>query len=245
MGWMSNWNYASDTPNLSHRGQMTIPRQLGLRVFNHTTGQYRLTSVPIPELVTLRHPLQTFIQNEAFSVIPQTLIPLTEQATFKTPTMEIEINLEMKNNPKFSICAFNDVNEEVCFGFDSTHWFLDRSKSGDLKLNDEYERTLSARAAREINDESTSIRIFLDVSSIEVFTDGGLTAMTALYFPSKPFDKIYISHWSNAVSLSAVTVKNFRIYGLDCWVSGTGSSFRLFNFAIVGIALLHVIRRSL
>lgn len=246
MGWMSNWIYADSTPNPSHRGQMTIPRQLGIRLLNAAFGQYRLTSLPVPELAALRNPRQTYIPNESFTVVPQTVFNLTGNVEFKTPTMELEINLEMRNNPQFSICAHNDVNEEVCFGFDGSHWFVDRARSGNVSVNDEFSRTLQARAAREVSDELTSIRIFLDVSSIEVFADSGLTAMTALFFPSKPFDQLYINHWSTTVSLSSVIVKDYRIYGLDCWFAeSAGFKVHLFNSAAVLIAAVHLIRRVL
>lgn len=244
---MNNWKYGLTVPNLSHRGQVTIPRQLGIRVLNSAAHQYRLISTPAPELFIIRHPLQSYNLNETVSVNPQTLIPLTDRMNFKTPTMELEISLEMKNNPKFSICAFNDVNEEICFGFESTQWFLDRSKSGNIDFNEEYRKTLYAHAAREITDETTTIKIFLDVSSIEVFADSGLTTMTALHFPSKPFDKFYISHWSNAVSLSTVTVKNFSVYGLECWFSQALSNHavcsysHLFNSVILFTIVMHLV----
>ena len=247
MGWMSNWLYADKTPNPSHRGQMTIPRQLGVRVLNHTTGQYRLTSVPAPEIATLRNTSQSFIQNDGFPIDSQKMRSLTEQINFKTPTMELEINLEMKTNSKFSICAHNHVNEEVCFGYNSTHWFIDRSKSGNVSFSEEFGRTLHAYAPREINDESTSIRIFLDISSIEVFTDSGLTTMTALYFPSEPFDNIHIQDWRDSADATLV-VKNYRIYGLNCGfgeIVSAASNYRLFNFAALLIAVMHATRHIL
>lgn len=226
---------------------MTIPRQLGLHVLNHATKEYRLTSLPVPELAALRHPSQSFIQNEAFSITPQTMFNLTEQINFKTSTMELEINLEMMNSPQFSICAFNDENEEACFGFNSTHWFLERSKSGHLNFSKEYANSVYSYAAREINDASTTITIFLDVSSIEVFTDFGVTTMTAVHFPSKPFDKFYFNNWSNATSLSTITVKNFRIYGLECWFGehkmepSAGSTFQVIHFTTVLTAVVRAI----
>lgn len=244
IGWMSNWNYADKTPNQLHRGQMTIPRQLGLHVLDHDAKQYRLTSLPVPELAALRNPNQSYIQYDSVSVAPQTRIDLTE-INFNSPTMEIEIDLEMKNNPQFSLCAFNDVDEEICFGFNSSHWFIDRSKSGHLNFSENYVKSLGAYAPREIIDESTSVRIFLDVSSIEVFTDFGLTTMTALFFPSKPLDKLYINNWGSA-GLSTVTLKNLRVHGLTCWFgeSSAGSNFHLFSLAMILIASVHFVNNS-
>jgi len=217
IGWMSNWDYARQTPNKAHRGQMTIPRQLDIRVLDHAAGQYRLTSNPVSDLDIIKDPLQYFEQTESITVAPQARVDLSEKAYFKTSLMELGINLIIKDNAQFSICAHNDVNEETCFGYNATRWYLDRSKSGNTNFDQNFQNTVRAHAAREITDESINIRIFLDVSSIEVFADDGLTTMTALHFPSKPFDRLYIKNLSPVGSPSSITVSNFSISGIRCW----------------------------
>jgi len=217
MGWMTNWAYAEATPNIAHRGQMTIPRQFSIRALDRPAGQYRLISNPVPELESLRDPLQHLEHNEPFQVAPQNVVVLTEQANFTNPLMELEINLEVRGNPQLSICAFNDLSEEVCFGLNTTEWYLDRTKSGNTGFHDNFRNSLHPSAAREINNELITIKLYLDVSSLEAFADDGLTTMTALHYPTRPFDKFYINHWSEASSSATVRVNNFNVWGLQCW----------------------------
>ncbi|CAL8125394.1 unnamed protein product [Orchesella dallaii] len=218
MGWMNNWLYANNLPTVAWRGQMTIPRTLELRDLNQTSNPIRLTSVPTSELEALRNPLEYVGNNAEFTVPPQTVIQLTEQATFKNPAMELEITLEITEQPGFSLCAYNAGGEEICFGFNETRWYLDRSKTGNTGFNQEYAGTLYATAPREITAEEMKIRVFLDVSSFEVFADDGLTSMTSLFYANEPLDMLYLNHWSDAGSSATLKVKNFKVWGLVCWV---------------------------
>ena len=51
-----------------------------------------------------------------------------------------------------------------------------------------------------------NLSLIIDVSSIELFADNGLTVMTEIFFPDKPFnkmiihsnDKLVIAKWSYA-----------------------------------------------
>lgn len=239
IAWMNNWNYANKTPTRPWRGQMTIPRELGLQVLNYTGNEYRVTSNPVPELISLRHPFKRLEQYNEFEMLPQTIIDLTEQADFQSPLMEIKLDLQMANNPQFSICAHNSVNEETCFGYNGSHWYLDRSKSGNFnKLNNLYSEATHAYAPREIKGTEVAIRMFLDVSSIEVFVDAGLTTMTALHFPSEPFDKLYIQHWSKSSTVASLKVKQYKLWALQCWYSGAGQMVPVTAFIISMASIL-------
>nr|WEI57517.1 putative GH32 family protein [Sinella curviseta] len=240
VGWMNNWLYANFTPTSTWRGQMTIPRQLSLRVLNHEEKQYRLVSTPIKELETLRNHLQYIEQNQEIDLGKASTVNLTEKADFATPSMEVDVTLEIENDPHFVICASNSVNEEVCFGLNKTSWYLDRSKSGNTGFHSQYATTLHATAEREFTDKQTSIKLFLDASSMEVFADGGVTTMTALHYPSQPLDKVYMKYLSPANDKSSVKIKNFKVWGLQCWFTEPApkSGARISNSANVGLALI-------
>lgn len=220
MGWMNNWIYANEVPTATWRGQITIPRIMNLISLdpsNPQDPQYRVTSTPVPELESLRNPSEQFETSEPFIVPAQTLISLTDLASWSSTILELEIILEIRNQAQFSLCAYNNLGEESCFGYNATKWYLDRSKSGNVGFSGEYEQTLVATATREVFSEQVAIRLYLDVSSLEVFTDNGLIAMTALHYPSQPFDKIYINHWSSTGSSAEVKVIKANLWGLKCW----------------------------
>ena len=47
-------------------------------------------------------------------------------------------------------------------------------------------------APRFTNNEKMNISLLIDVSSVELFADDGLTVMTAIFFPNEPYKKICI-----------------------------------------------------
>ncbi|RUT03350.1 hypothetical protein DSM107010_60370 [Chroococcidiopsis cubana SAG 39.79] len=51
-GWQNNWRYAHQVPTTPWRGQLSIPRDLGLI---RDDGTYWLTQTPVPELAVLRN----------------------------------------------------------------------------------------------------------------------------------------------------------------------------------------------
>ncbi len=215
---MANAWSAGAIPTTTWRGQFTLPRELSIHTLNAAEKQFRMKSLPPQEMESIRHPLQHVGHSQEFEVLPQTVVTLTDQATFRNPSMEIEVTMEMQNQPQFSICAYNNVGEEVCFGYNATNWFLDRTKSGSTGFHDQFQGASYSTAPREISNEQVTIRMFVDTSSIEVFADDGLTVMTELFFPTEPMDRVYINHWSGAISGSVLKVKSLDIWGLICGV---------------------------
>lgn len=51
VGWMSNWNYARNTPTANWRSAMTLPRTLSLSKIN---GDYVLQSKPVAQINTIK-----------------------------------------------------------------------------------------------------------------------------------------------------------------------------------------------
>jgi fructan beta-fructosidase len=42
-----------------------------------------------------------------------------------------------------------------------------------------------------------NISLVVDVSSVELFADDGLTVMTEIFFPNKPYDRIHLESSEN------------------------------------------------
>ncbi|CAL8125397.1 unnamed protein product [Orchesella dallaii] len=209
MGWMNNLKYGDSLPTITWRGQMTIPRSLDLRLLDKDTQKYRLASWPVEEIKTLRPSTPKLKSDTEFTIPMDSKFELTTSA-LGNPAMELEIWLNITQNPQFSICAYNTLEEEVCFGYDGSKWFLDRSKSGNTNFNGGFAETLRATADRQLSTLDIAIRMFIDVSSIEVFVDDGLTVMTSLFYATEPLDQFYIESGAN------LKVNNFTIWGLEC-----------------------------
>nr|WEI57646.1 putative GH32 family protein [Catotricha subobsoleta] len=210
-GWMSNWLYADVLPTLAWRGQFTFPRELHLR---HIERQLRLASVPTSELSRLRNPQQIYAPTN-ISLIPSgSIAVLTLGSPFQTALMEIDLTLNFDGLVSFGICFFNSLAQELCFGYAHVNqkYFLDRTKSGNIGFHPEFSRRVTA--ARESRNKTIILKIFLDVSSIEVFADGGLTTMTALFFPDEPFTYAHIHHYAGSPG-NRLDVKSATIQGLS------------------------------
>jgi len=64
--------------------------------------------------------------------------------------------------------------------------FIDRSKCGLVDFEASFKNVM--RGPRKTNGDA--YEMYMDVMSLELLADGGLTAMTATFFPKAPFNKL-------------------------------------------------------
>lgn len=221
VAWMNNWLYAEKVPTAAWRGQMTLPRVLQLKRIN---GKIRLASSPAKELQTLRIPLHFYEKTAPFVVKSDETYDLTKDLSFENNLLEIDATIDTTLNTldraaHFDICFSNSQSEELCVGYNyaQNSIYIDRSNSGTVAFNENFKDR--ALAYRETRSKIIELKIFLDVSAIELFTDGGVTTMTALFFPTELLTKIKISFKSayskNELSISSIVVQGLKsIY--DC-----------------------------
>jgi fructan beta-fructosidase len=184
LGWMSNWDYATIVPTETWRSAMTIPRELKLK---HVGNDMLIASEPVAELKSLQLRPSTMINNLAVS---EKGLLVNTKGDAKFP---MRINLSMDETKDFSIVFSNTMGEELVIGFDkmANRYFIDRTKSGKTGFKNEF----AARhtAPRFTNAAKMDMTLVIDVSSVELFADGGLTAMTEIFFPSKPYTQIRVT----------------------------------------------------
>ena len=182
IGWMSNWMYANVVPTETWRNAMTIPRELKLK---HVGNEILIATVPVPEL--------SKIQSKPVVVYN---LKINERIDIAGKTGKVNlpcrINLSMEEIKDFSLILSNGTGEELIIGFDKmqNQYFIDRTKSGKVDFQNEF----AARhvAPRLTDSKKTNISLLIDVSSVEIFADDGLSVMTGIFFPGKPYDKIDI-----------------------------------------------------
>ena len=180
LGWMSNWMYANEVPSEKWRNAMTIPRELKIK---HVGREIFVASGPVREISGIQS--TSFIDsnikvNQSFDLTKKT-------GTIKLPC-RIKLNMEEAKN--FSIHLSNHINEKLVIGFDreSNQYFIDRTSSGKVDFNNEF--AAKHVAPRISSDTKMTIDIIIDESSVELFADDGLTTMTEVFFPAKPYDNI-------------------------------------------------------
>ncbi len=183
LGWMSNWNYAERVPTERWRSAMTIPRELKIvKVGNDTL----VTSMIVKEIATLKSRPLVF-DNVALSK-PFEIGAKTGSIRF--PGL---CNLLTDTLKDLSITVLNDIGEKLVIGYDKSknQYFIDRTQSGNTSFHEEF-------AAKQVAPRFTAasgmdISLLIDVTSVELFADNGLTVMTTIFFPTKPYTKIEIT----------------------------------------------------
>ena len=187
LGWMSNWEYANQVPTGQWRSTMTIPRELHL--INNKTGMY-VTSAPVRELKNIT---KQAVPAKAVSVYK--ILNLTSKIRGFESQYVFKMQLPQITN--YTVKLYNKAGEEVLIGYDKTknEYFIDRTKSGRI----DFQKNFSGHfiAPRLTTVQNSDLTIIVDKTSVEVFADGGLTTMTATFFPNKEFTEIALQSSNN------------------------------------------------
>ncbi|PJJ60970.1 glycoside hydrolase family 32 protein [Hymenobacter chitinivorans] len=174
-GWMSNWDYANQVPTSPWRNAMTVPRELALRKVG---AEVFLTSQPVREI------------GQSLSAGAVKLPPLTVgkelDLSGKLPNLGDKFQLKMSTTQlaDFALVLSNTRGEELVIGYDkkANEYYVDRSKAGPAAFSAKF----AGRHAgpRRATTAAADLTLLVDATSVELFADGGLTALTELYFPS-------------------------------------------------------------
>jgi beta-fructofuranosidase len=169
IAWMSMWERTVVTDELNHNwaGAMTLPRVL--RVIDNNLYQY-----PIDEIEDYRYDFEELKMSVNDEV----------NTTFKSPSMELLVDITNVTSEKFGLKLFKNNSEETLLYYDTgeSKLTLDRTKSGiTINGNKMFEPNSNIRKTNvELESSKLKLRIFIDVSSVEVFIQDGLKTMTCL-----------------------------------------------------------------
>ena len=162
---------ADKAPTDPWRGIMSVPRDLSL---NDVDGKARLSSLPAKELLSLKKGQPTVIERK---LQPNSPIHVTNISS-NLLCIELMIDLNGKD-PKDSLgLEFSGAKDSLRV-YLTDKYVIDRSKAG---RHDFGGFPLITSAPRLVNSKTLDMRIVLDVSSIELFADSGLTVMTDMFF---------------------------------------------------------------
>jgi fructan beta-fructosidase len=187
LGWMSNWLYANLVPTETWRNAMTIPRELKLKSVG---SEILITSEPVKEL--------TSIESKPI-IVKNISVSKTIDVAKITKGMKLpcRLKLTVEKIKDFSVVLTNEIDEKVVIGFDkkNNQYFIDRIKSGKT----DFQKDFGARdiAPRFSNNSKMNVSLVIDVSSVELFGDDGLTVMTEIFFPNKPYNQIHLESPGN------------------------------------------------
>lgn len=183
LGWMSNWLYGQEVPTQKWRSAMTVPRDLSLEKIGN---EFFLKSKPVAELDKIAEGSQ---KKDAldFRLSNPARLELTTDA-----------------NSDFTITLSNNDGNKVLIGYDKSgnYYFIDRGGSGNVNFKEGFAE--KATAPRISKDATIKLSLIIDVASVELFADDGLTVMTAIFFPAKDLNHIDISRKANNVQYTTL-----------------------------------------
>ena len=189
LGWMSNWLYANVVPTETWRNAMTIPRELKMIKANDTL---LIASTPVKELASIKsNPI--IIKDVSLSK------KIDISKNIKNLSFPCIVNLSIDSSKDISIILSNKLDEELIIGFDKIQnkYFIDRTRSG--KTNFQTDFAARHYAPRFTTNPKMDISLLIDISSVELFADDGLTVMTEIFFPSEPYNKVSVQSIDNAL----------------------------------------------
>lgn len=179
IGWMNNWQYANEVPTDLFRGAMSIPRKLHLRNRN---GVMTLIQVPI-DLSSLYK--CAILSNETLTIEPG------EYNQTELSDLQVVIEAKVKkSSASFLTLAIKGEKDllEIVFDLEKKEVRVDRSKSG-LVLFSKHFPSIDTMPMEQIND----FKLILDKTSIELFINQGILAMTELFYPT---EQKYTLEWT-------------------------------------------------
>ena len=170
IGWMSNWQYAQDVPTSPWRSAMTVPRSLMLR---KTGDGYRMLQVPVRELEVLREATVGF----GGGTVAESNVWL---AGVGGRLLDVELVVAGEGDLAVEIGGVG--GEEILVRVRGDELSLDRRKSGEVGFSEAFAGEHVAPLRRGEGGRVT-LRLLLDVSSVEVFANGGESVISDLVLP--------------------------------------------------------------
>ena len=203
IGWMSNWQYATEVPTLQYRSANTLPREMGLFEDN---GQYYVSSTPSPELAALRGDLTHQAKRVSVSNKPHNITLPRENDGI----CEILMEVDARGADSLVMTFSNKAKEEVklIYHVYKSELSFDRTRSGLVDFSQDFPAVTVAPTFS--SKGKVKLRLFIDRSSMELFEQDGRFAMTNLVFPTSPYTTLSLE---SAGGKAKVT--NLQVYSIQ------------------------------
>lgn len=187
IGWMNNWNYSGALPTSPWKSAMTLPRELSLVEYN---GKPLLSNKVVREIDE--------IANEWKNV--------TGEDLGVDGPYQLQLTFTISGGGKFFL--ENDNGESMEFSVNnSDHNLITRrtANSGAVNFSDNF-AVESIAAPFNTDEDEVTLDIFVDNSSVEVFTENGSMAQTTLVFPQSIYDRLKTEN----MNIVSARVRAFR-----------------------------------
>jgi len=206
---MNNWAYSGAVPTEVWRGQTSIPRSLSL--IANSNKKLLISSVPVPEINNLSIRSLPVVHNSSQVLHANSKIDVNSLVKIQSKLLDIQLTLDISGIDSHDIFGlhFGKDKLSVYFNAADNKYYIDRSKSGKHDFSKNFPLVLNA--PRLTSTKSIDLRLIVDVSSIELFADNGLTVMTALYFPTEEFTSVIEFFYESKSKTSQIKVNNLTV----------------------------------
>lgn len=200
LGWMNNWDYANDVPTSPWRSAMALPREVKL---TQTPEGPRLSQSPVKQVDKLG--AKASYTDKVGGPIPTGTQQLPAAASGQV--QRVDISFAPGTAKKSGVTVLGDGNSSALIGYDATTGkiFVDRTKSGNTAYHTAFASIEDAPVTLDSNG-NVSLRIYLDRSSVEVFTQDGLQTITDQVFPAVGAEKMALFAEGGTAQLKSLTV---------------------------------------
>jgi len=201
IGWMSNWQYATNVPTSPWRSAMTFPRQMTLV---REEGEYALISNPVEEIEQLRERKVTISQ-----FIASKKKDLTKEVPFGLATIEIIADFSLPQSGTTSEFGFNLSNSkgeniEIGYNCQTKKFLINRINTGDSEFSRDFKGIHYSDEA--VPGKTISMHLIVDVASVELFGQSGKIVMTDIFFPNEVFNNLSVYSKVGSVECKSVTL---------------------------------------
>ena len=173
IGWMNNWQYAGDVPCSPWRSAMTLPRELKLIEYD---GKPLLANVVVDEVDKIASNWQD---------VPGTINAKDAYQLRLTIDLDKGSTITLSNDNKESFTMDIIASERMLVAHRT-------SATGQTTFNAIFSIP-SMRAPLNTVGNSVVLDIFVDQSSVEIFTQNGSMSMTNLVFPKNIYNHLNVS----------------------------------------------------
>lgn len=197
VGWVNTWDYAQQAPSKWGKGVWSLPRKLTLY---DTSDGMRLRQQPADALSQLRGKPFTFNKKLAAGTVS---LP---KVTAMGNQYEIQLDMTPSKNDVagLNLCYADGRKVSVSYDAASGYLTVDRTNSTAASL------PKFSRMAYTRIDGKPDFRIFVDKSTIEIFTADGKKVLTLLTYaePSQDGVELFSQRGGTSVSLTAWPMKS-------------------------------------
>lgn len=188
LGWMSNWQYANDTPTSPWRSAMALPREVGLTA---TPDGPRLVQSVVPEAFALDRADAVWRSGSRSVAGTPQVLPV------RGDVVRVDAVIRPGDADRVGLTVLGDGTADgpgtrIGYDTDSGRLSVDRRTSGQVGFHPTFPSVEDVPVPLE--DGRLRLSVWVDRASVEVLAQGGTRTVTDLVFPAAGQD--HLSLWA-------------------------------------------------